>query len=255
MIWDNRWVRGLCALALLGMSQFALAQTGAGTYTGTYYGGDTGTVSIVVDQNGGVTCNFVSATTGTNYSGTGSVYTTSPFYINCSSAASASNFLSASASGTAGGTISGNLAAQAASSTSFQGNFTASYTAPGNINLQSLTGLWYDQSYTGSGFNLLGSSAGLAVTFYGFASNGNLLWLTGVGPTSITVGTTVSIKMATNSGGTFTKPVNNSANSPWGTLQLTFSSCTAASAVLTGTDGTVTEALVPLVVVQGAPGC
>lgn len=124
------------------------------------------------------------------------------------------------------------------------------------LSAQSLTGLWYDQTYTGSGFNIVMSSVGLLVTYYGWDSNHNRLWLSGdIGPTQITTGTAITLGMNQTAGGSFLSPAPPGTNSKWGTLTLNFSSCKAATATLSGKDGTVNQNLTQIVGLMGVSGC
>jgi hypothetical protein len=117
-----------------------------------------------------------------------------------------------------------------------------------------VTGFWYDPTYSGSGFNFQMSPLGLLVTYYGWDATGNRLWLTSeIGPSSLIPNTPIALKMTYTTGGTFTDPQHNSA--PWGTLTLNFASCQAAKATLSGNDGTIAMNLVILVGVPGLPGC
>jgi hypothetical protein len=59
--------------------------------------------------------------------------------------------------------------------------------------------------------------------------------------------------MSYSSSGNFQAPIRNPI--AWGQLTLTFTSCTAASATLSGTDGTLTESLSLLAGAIGTPGC
>jgi hypothetical protein len=128
------------------------------------------------------------------------------------------------------------------------------YTQTAGFDAAALTGLWYDPAYSGSGFNVLMSSAGLLLTYSGWDKNGGRLWLiSNVGPTSVAPNMTIELAMSYTTGGTFNNPQHNTA--AWGTLLLNFSSCHTATATLSGTDGTQNLNLRLLVGGLGLPGC
>jgi hypothetical protein len=121
-----------------------------------------------------------------------------------------------------------------------------------------ITGDWYDPAYNGSGFNMLVSSSGLILYYYGWDSHGNRLWLVSdLGPTQITPGTSIRVNMNQTNGGVFSMPALPGTSTVWGTLQLDFSSCTKATGALAGNDGsTVTfNNLLMIVGVNIPPGC
>jgi hypothetical protein len=139
-----------------------------------------------------------------------------------------------------------------------QGFFWASTSGSVNKQLvsnpQTMTGLWYDPKYSGSGFNFMFSGAGLIVTYYGWDATGNRLWLTSdITTTSITTNSTVDFDMSENTGGTFSSPLHNVAS--WGKLSLSFSSCTSATGTLVGKDGTQYLSLQMLVGVISSDAC
>lgn len=247
-------------LAIAGHNGHA-AVLGQGTYTGIYTGDDYGALTIVVDSQGNVTCDFFSSPGFVHYQSTGTVDTGSSwFLINCASANTASYHWSASSSpssaagnaliGLWGGGMGGNQ---------LSGNFTTYYTSvstdpAGSITTGSFAGLWYDPGFTGTGFNILPSSAGFIVTYYGVDANGKMLWLiSDIGPKTIAIGTAITLNMSYSSSGTFQAPQRVPVS--WGTLTLTFTSCTKATATLTGTDGTLSENLSMLTGAIGLPGC
>lgn len=115
-------------------------------------------------------------------------------------------------------------------------------------------GIWYDPAYTGSGFNVLMSGAGLIVTYYGWDAAHNRLWLTSdIGPATITPGLPIVLNMSQTSGGSFAAPAPPATNAVWGSVTLDFASCTAAKATLSGKDGTVALSLRQLARPSGLP--
>lgn len=247
-------------LMIAGHSGYAAA-LGQGTYTGVYSGDDYGTVTIVVDAQGNVTCDFFSSPGFVHYKATGTVDAASPsFQINCVSADTAPYHWSVSSNSNS---VAGNavIGFWGGGTANYQigGNFTAYYSSvgtdpAGSITTGSFAGLWYDPGFTGTGFNILPSSAGFIVTYYGVDANGKMLWLiSDIGPKTIAIGTAITLNMSYSSSGTFQAPQRVPV--PWGKLTVTFTSCTKATATLTGTDGTISENLSMLTGVIGVPGC
>jgi hypothetical protein len=108
-----------------------------------------------------------------------------------------------------------------------------------DTNTTAVAGAWYDPAYDGSGFNMTMTPAGLIVYYYGWDRNGNRLWLmSDIGPTTITPGETLTLPMRVTNGGRFETPAKPSTLSQWGSLKINFTSCTKATATLSGSDGT-----------------
>ena len=235
---------------------------GPGTYSGIYSGGDYGVVTIVVDAQGNVTCDFFSSPNFVHHQATGTVATDSSWYlVNCMTPNTAAYHWSVSSnpSSAPGNAIIG-FWGGGTSSAQISGNFTAYYTSiktdpAGSITSGSFAGLWYEPAFTGTGFNILPSSAvGLIVTYYGVNASGGPLWLiSDYGPKTITIGAPITLNMSYSNSGTFQAPKRVPVS--WGQLTLTFTGCTTATATLTGTDGTVSENLAMLTGVIGMPGC
>ncbi len=252
---------GLAAVLGVGFGGQASAAAGiAGTYTGIFQGGDNGTVTIVVKDDNSVTCDFFSAVTATHYASSGTFKSTSPFVLDCQSANGSPYLWTATSnnSSSVGISVSGLWGADIGDQNP-SGTFTAYYSSPsedpaGSIAYSAYTGLWYDPTFTGSGFNFLNAGVGFLVTYYGWDAAGQRMWLTSeIGPATITNNTALTLKMSYTTGGTFNNPQNNHAD--WGTLTLIFSSCHAATATLSGPDGTQNLKLSQLVGGVANPGC
>ncbi|MEM9302905.1 MAG: DNRLRE domain-containing protein [Pseudomonadota bacterium] len=100
-----------------------------------------------------------------------------------------------------------------------------------------LSGLWADPSLLGEGFNIIESSAGITVYYFGYASNGERLWLISETlPVEAAVEQTLSFTLFLGAGGTFDAP-ESGPPIEWGRLELTPLGCTAARFELMGTDG------------------
>ncbi len=255
------WKRAACLFGLLlaGAALNAHAQSAAGTYTGTYSGSDNGTVTIVIDGTGAVSCDFFSNPNQTHYRSSGGVaWFNSQFNISCQSAVNAGYIWVASSYSfvSPGQSFSGPWSASV-NGKDGNGSFSVSAASGGGsgaLNNAAISGLWYDPTYSGSGFNLFSSGVGLLVTYYGWDAGGNRMWLiSDIGPTSIVPGSAITLNMNYTTGGVFNNPKHNGV--VWGTLSLNFSSCKAATATLSGKDGNLTEHIVVLANVAGAPGC
>ncbi|MBF5004441.1 hypothetical protein [Diaphorobacter caeni] len=224
-----------------GISQIATAQTGAGTYTGSYSGADHGSMTLSIDQNGAVSCSLSSAAGNGKYTGKGGVVSQSPLVFSCRNG-DFPNYLSLTGSGTAGGTLTGQYIIAPTATDRLQGNFTVSASGSGGgttsqLDPKAITGLWYDPAYNGTGFNFLMTDANFIATYYGRNSSGGLLWLISTEAPSapLQTGTEYALTLGATTSGTFSTPAYQMAN--WGHLNITFTSCTTAKATLNGLDG------------------
>lgn len=122
-----------------------------------------------------------------------------------------------------------------------------------NTALNTVSGLWYDPELSGLGFNFIDAEIGLTGYYYGYDHNGSTLWLNASNSIkgNIVIGKTYTLNMnqpTVGNGANFnTRPTSAaSGTETWGTLELTFNSCSAGIAVLTGDDGTQSFNLVKL---------
>jgi hypothetical protein len=270
-------------IVYLLLTSVALATGITGTYTGPYSGKngqtggtDSGTITITIDPYGNVSCDFHSTVYGTDNTVIGSVNedpTVFPPLMNstvtCAGVSSVVTFgyppffaavISFAWETGSEDILSGGQSGIWFNNTGYVGEFSLNTHASPNaatapINVAGLTGLWYDPNYTGAGFNLTGSSLGLIVTYYGWDKSGNRLWLISSPESNpITFGQSMTFSLVQTVDGTFSTPALPSTATPWGTLTLTFSSCTAATATLSGADGNINESLVLLAGLNGL-GC
>jgi hypothetical protein len=111
-----------------------------------------------------------------------------------------------------------------------------------------LAGLWYDASLDGEGYNVIVTNNSTVFFFYGYDAAGERLWLISETlPGAPQIGETVNLTVYSASGGTFDAPKPSSeALTEWGGLNVTFSTCDAATATLMGADGDKTSSLVKL---------
>jgi hypothetical protein len=294
-----RFVFGLAALIGLISAPAVRAASITGIYTGTYSsfnnGGDSGTVTIIVDSFGAVSCDFYSTAKKVHYTALGSAnaspggtvtyesggapagapITLTNTSINCVNGPRV--YVGGPESGSGPVSPSTYFAAQFVliwapsigvaayqdgtwiSASGDAGQFSVGLqplvNASAAINPTALTGLWYDPKCSGSGFNIMESTAGLIVTYYGWDKDGERLWLTSaIGPDQVLLGQSITFSLTQTVGGTYSAPALPSTNTPWGTLMLTFTGCTSATAMLNGGDGDVTESLT-LLAGLGGFGC
>ena len=115
-------------------------------------------------------------------------------------------------------------------------------------------GLWYDPSLDGEGLNIVTSSVGTVVYYYGSDARGQRLWLTsGLLDRAFEAGVSVSLPLYESSGGTFAQPMAAAQGlASWGTLVLEFLDCNNGEALLQGADGDKRALVTKLVGVPGS---
>jgi hypothetical protein len=117
---------------------------------------------------------------------------------------------------------------------------TAAPSAIGSLN--GIAGLWYDPSLDGEGFNIITTPSGTVVFFYGYAADGQRLWL--VSETlaeDFDFEQVLDLIMYEGEGGTFDEPAPSAqALSEWGRLKGLFDACGAGRLALHGADGVKT---------------
>lgn len=116
------------------------------------------------------------------------------------------------------------------------------------------TGLWYDPTLDGEGFNIVTADSGTIAYFYGSDDRGNRVWLiSDLIPGEIKAGQNISVLMYESSGGVFPTPVPSARGlAIWGTLNLLFNACNAGQSTLNGVDGIKVSQLIKLTGVGGA---
>ena len=242
----------------VGLAQAASAQT----YVGTYSGADNGSITINIDANGAVTCNLSSAAGNGNYSGQGGVIQETPSRVFTCDHSDFPGYLSVSGNNVrSADTLTGQYATAATANSSIkQGSFTAKISTGGGVNTgqlspQAISGEWYDPAYNGSGFNFLVAVNGFFAHYYGRSAKGEMLWLvtTEVPAGNLKTNTKYTLMLGTTNSGTFAKPTLDLAH--WGQLDITFSSCTNATATLSGKDGVQNLNLQRLGAIGGVSGC
>lgn len=122
-------------------------------------------------------------------------------------------------------------------------------------NLGAASGLWFDPELEGEGFNIVTTTSGAFVYYYGYTGSGERLWLVSNAIPSLGFGEPVSVDMFDSSGGTFASPISSSQGiEPWGRLQITYDTTTSAVIELFGVEGSKVSRTVRLVDARGADG-
>lgn len=114
-------------------------------------------------------------------------------------------------------------------------------------------GSWFDPDLDGEGYNIVTSSAGTIIYFYGSDAAGQRMWLlSNVLQESIRDGKELRFEMYESTGGTHFNPVSSARGlSVWGELVITFSDCNNGTAVLRGLDGEKNQSIVKIIGVNG----
>ncbi|MEE4216107.1 MAG: hypothetical protein V2I48_00690 [Xanthomonadales bacterium] len=102
-----------------------------------------------------------------------------------------------------------------------------------------VTGSWFDPTTSGQGFMLHPINDRRTVySFYSYEDDGSLLWLTGTSEEPLEPGETVTIDMRITSGGNFGEfTPDHISNESWGTVSITFDTCSKGTALLNGLSG------------------
>lgn len=114
------------------------------------------------------------------------------------------------------------------------------------------SGLWYDTSDEGEGYNLVIAPNGAILYFYGFKAGGDRLWLiSDLLASELQVGQAAQVAVFEAVQGDFDNPAPSSQLVQWGTATITLVDCTHITIVLNGNDGTKTSSTVRLAGVIG----
>jgi len=116
-----------------------------------------------------------------------------------------------------------------------------------------VTGSWFDPTTSGQGFVLHPINEKRTVfSFYGFENDGSHLWLTGTATQPLEPGKPVTVNMKITSGGNFGNFTPEEINiEPWGTMDITFDTCSKGTAVFDGLSGQQTMNIKLLAGVEG----
>ena len=118
-----------------------------------------------------------------------------------------------------------------------------------------LTGAWYEPATSGQGIELQWlAGERLLLFFYGHRDDGSNLFLVGTRDGRFDYGQEISVPLVVTRGGRF-NGLDPMAirREPWGSVRLVFDSCDAATAVLSGLDGTQALVLERIALAPGLP--
>ena len=101
------------------------------------------------------------------------------------------------------------------------------------------SGPWFDPLLDGEGYLVYQTPAGWLVYYFGYGLDGGFLWLVSelVPLETLNFGEPFEVPMLVGKPGTFYEPGPSSDLSPYGTLSVSFETCTAGEFILDGTDG------------------
>jgi hypothetical protein len=116
-----------------------------------------------------------------------------------------------------------------------------------------LSGAWVDAGLNGQGFTLhFTAQDQFVIYFYGFADNGDRIWMLGVHEGTFLLGDTITVPLVEASGGQFNHfNIADISESPWGELEIRFQDCLNAEVTLSGLDGAQSMQLFPLARIDG----
>lgn len=114
------------------------------------------------------------------------------------------------------------------------------------------SGLWYDPSLDGEGYIVYKTRYGWMIYFFGYSAEGEFMWLVSniVTLDQLLFGVPFELPMLIGEPGSFDEPTPSTELQPWGTLSVTFNSCTTGVFELEGLDGEKTSNVVKLVGVE-----
>ena len=115
------------------------------------------------------------------------------------------------------------------------------------------SGPWFDPSLDGEGYLVYQTPAGWLIYYFGYSADGNFLWLISnlVKLDQLIPGVPFELDMLIGKPGTFDAPTPSNELTPYGTLSVTFDTCTTGQFILDGLDGKKTSNVVKLVGVDG----
>jgi murein DD-endopeptidase MepM/ murein hydrolase activator NlpD len=102
-----------------------------------------------------------------------------------------------------------------------------------------LSGLWFDQSREGEGFNIVVTTGGAVLYYYGFNQDGQRLWLiSDLVEGNLAMGKKSEVILFEAVDGEFSHPVpSREALDPWGTATITPVDCSKIEIIIDGEDG------------------
>ena len=115
-----------------------------------------------------------------------------------------------------------------------------------------ISGLWFDPTLNGEGYNLLQIEGGLILTYYGYSQSNERLWLiSNIHTDDIAIDQAFSLTLSEGIGGDFQSPVAPASLTEWGTVDIVFDSATTGQFTLNGQDGQKQAQVVLLAGVEG----
>lgn len=114
------------------------------------------------------------------------------------------------------------------------------------------SGLWYDPSRSGEGYNVYKTPFGWLIYYFGYSAAGEFLWITSdlVSVQELVFHEPIELPMLIGVPGTFENPTPASGLQPYGTLSVIFNDCTTGTFTLNGLDGEKVSNVVKLVGVE-----
>jgi len=115
------------------------------------------------------------------------------------------------------------------------------------------SGPWFDPSLDGEGYLVYQTPAGWLIYYFGYSADGNFLWLTSnlVKLDLLVWGEPFELNMLVGNPGTFEVPTPSDELTPYGSLSVTFDTCTTGQFILDGLDGLKTSNVIKIVGVDG----
>ena len=115
-----------------------------------------------------------------------------------------------------------------------------------------VSGLWFDPTLSGEGYNLLQLNSGFILTYYGYSQSNERLWLiSDIHTDDIAIDQGFSLTLSEGNGGNFQSPVAPVDLTDWGTVDIVFDSATTGQFTLNGQDGVKQSQVVLLAGVEG----
>ena len=115
------------------------------------------------------------------------------------------------------------------------------------------SGPWFDPSLDGEGYLVYQTPAGWLIYYFGYSADGNFRWLISnlVKLDQLIPGVPFELAMSIGNPGTFDAPTPSDELTPYGTLSVTFNTCTTGQFILDGLDGLKTSNVIKIVGVDG----
>jgi hypothetical protein len=115
------------------------------------------------------------------------------------------------------------------------------------------SGPWFDPSSDGEGMLIFQTPAGWLIYYFGYSADMDRLWLVSnlLNIENLQFGQEYEFSLLVGEPGTFGMPTPSSALVPWGSLRISFSSCTNGVFTMNGTDGQKVLNVVKLIGIDG----